>query len=212
MPVLPRPPAGVARVAVTGHNYGSTWANVFWLLLTGYEAADGADMVDLATDFAGAYRTRFQALKGDDDQATECQVVLYKSGSEVVSSVSGAWSGSDSSAPMASGSAAVISWGIDGYWRGGKPRTYLSGMSVDRLAAADQFLGSFVTALTNAGAGFLGDVNGFSGSGFTTVTLGTLSRMSGGVPRTPPIFFPFFTAQGRAGIGSMRRRNNYANH
>ena len=185
---------------------------MFWALLTGYETADGADMVDLATDFGGAYRTRFQALKGDDDQLTEVQVVLYQSGSEVVSSISGAWSGGDSSAPQASGVAAVISWGIDGYWRGGKPRTYLSGMSTDRLASADQYLGSFVTALSTAGAGFISDVNGFTGSGFSTVTLGTLSRISGGVARTPPIFFPYFTALGRAGIGTQRRRMNYANH
>lgn len=209
---LPRPPAGVARVAISGHNYGSNWVNVFWLLLTGYASADGADMTNLATDMAGIYRTRFQALKGDDDQGTQTQVVLYQSGTEVVSSVSYAHAGSDTSPPLASGSAAVISWGIDGYWRGGKPRTYLSGMSVDRLAAADQFTGSFVTALSTAGAGFISDVNGLTGTGFTTVTLGTLSRYSGGAPRTPPIFFPYFTAQGRAGIGQIRRRNNYDHH
>lgn len=209
---LPRPPAGVARIAVSGHNYGAGWVNVFWALLSGYETADGSDMTDLATDFAGAYRTRFQALKGGADHATGCQVVLYKSGSEVVSDISFDDAGGASGAPLASGTAAVISWGIDGYWRGGKPRTYLSGMVVGSLASADQYLGSFVTSLSTAGAGFLGDVNGFSGSGFATVTLGTLSRYSGGAPRTPPIFFPFFTAQGRPGIGSVRRRNNYAEH
>lgn len=206
---LPRPPAGIVRVAVNGHHDTSNWTNVFWCLTTNYDSALGADVSDLAHKFRDAFLARLLPWTSNSNHLTSVQAVLYQTSGELM----GSWSDDDTGG--ASGSyqvgavSVVLSWGTTAFWRGGKPRTYLSGIPDSAIATATTYSSAYIASVQTAAALFLGDVDAITTTNLDTVTLGFLSRVSGGAPRTPGVFFPYNTVFTRSNPGSIRRRNEY---
>lgn len=206
---LPRPPAGIVRVAVSGHHDTSQWTNVFWCQVTNYDLADGADVSDMAHQIYDAFLARLLDWTSNSNHLNTVQCVLYQTSGEIM----GSWSADDVGG--ASGSyqvgavSIILSWGTTAFWRGGKPRTYLSGIPDSAIATATTFSSGYVAAVQTAAALFLSDVDAITTTNIDTVTLGFLSRLSGGAPRTPGVFFPYMTVFVRTNPGSIRRRNEY---
>jgi hypothetical protein len=206
---LPRPPAGTVRVAVNGHHDTSQWTNVFWLLVTNYDLADGLDVADLATQIFDAFGARLIPWTSNSNHLTSVQCVLYQTGGELMGTAGGDTTGGASGSYQVGAVSIILSWGTTAFWRGGKPRTYLSGIPDSAIATATTFTSGYVSAVNTAAALYLSDVDTITTTNIDTVTLGFLSRVSGGAPRTPGIFFPYTTVFTRTNPGSIRRRNEY---
>lgn len=203
-PTPNRPPAGIVHAIVKGNCGDSTWANGFWLLTTGVPG--GTDLADLATDIYGAYETRFLPNFSDDCHMTECTVEYFTSDGSIPAAAFADHAGANSHFTSSASVAAVISWGIEPVYRGGKPRTYLPSVPQDKRATARTLQDDFVSSLTTGAAGFLGDVNGLAPGSIETVTLGVVHFFSAGVALDPPTFDPFVSASCQKRICSQRRR------
>jgi hypothetical protein len=130
----------------------------------------------------------------------------------VSSSLEIAVDGSDTGAGTASGAvypanvAYLINWSIEGSYRGGHPRTYLSGANV---ATGDDTVtvgGTRRTALGTAAGNFLADVNALSPTGFSSVALGTVAFFRNGAALSPPEFKPYLAGSANPKFASQRRR------
>lgn len=196
-------------MSFNGHIDGAAWTNVMWLLTTGYDSATGTDVSDLATDLFGVFQTNLLPWTSTNNHLTSVQCVLYQTSGELMGSSTADHTGGASGAYLNGAAAAILSWGTTAFWRGGKPRTYLAGLSQSALGTSTTLSSSYVASLASAAADFLGDVNGLAPGALDTVTLGFLSRVSGGAPRTPPVFYPYFTVFVRSNFGSQRGRNEY---
>jgi hypothetical protein len=200
----------MCRVDINGNYGGAPWTNVFWVLTTGYDLADGADLAALLTDFLGSYLTNFMGGTSTANNLTSAHGVLFQTSTEVEATVSSAHAGSDGGTIAPASASVLLSWSIASYYRGGKPRNYIGGQVSSALAGPHEWTSGHVAYMTAAGAGFLSDVNGFTTTHLLTVTLGVLRRMSGGVPLTPGVFYPYFAVAAKSGIASMRRRNEFS--
>ena len=199
----------MVHVAINGHHDTSQWTNVFWALTTGYDSATGTDVSDLATDIFGVFQTNLLPWTSNSNHLTSVQCVLYQTSGELMGSSTADHVGGASGSYQVGAVSLVLSWGTTAFWRGGKPRTYLSGIPDSAVDTATTYTSSYVSSVAGAAADFLSDFNGLAPGALDTVTLGLLSRVSGGVARTPAVFFPYFTVFARSNPGSIRRRNEY---
>jgi len=101
---------------------------------------------------------------------------------------------------------AIVSWITTVYWRGGKPRTYLPPPAIADTTGSYHWSPTYLAALQTAGGNFLTAVNALTAGGITGTQLGFVSFSSGGVTRTPPVFFPFTGATTHPRMGTQRRR------
>jgi hypothetical protein len=185
--------------------FGDTsWSVGYWLELTG--TPDSGDLVDLATDVYGAFETTLLVPQSTGSHLTECAIEYFTGvGSMSVASFAN-HAGGDDSGGLPANLACVVSWGIVDTYRGGKPRTYLPGMSQGNEASVRTWDDDFVTAVSAAGAAFITAVNGITTTNLTSVSLGTLHFFSGGVALDPPTFDPYLTASAQKRICTQRRR------
>jgi hypothetical protein len=203
---LPRPPAEVAHVAFSGRYGTTTWANVMWLFCAGGDSATGSDVGSLAGAMYNAYSLHLHVLAPTAVHLEQCKVVLFQTVGELqaieATDTAGSHTGSDLTAQVAK----VITWQIDDYYRGGHPRTYLPAGVYEQLDGVNEWDGTTIAAVASGADAFLTAVNGITTTNISSVSLGTLSRYSGGVPRTPPIFRPFTGSTAQARVCTQRRR------
>lgn len=110
---------------------------------------------------------------------------------------------------LEAGLAIVISWLTAGYWRGGKPRTYVPGATGNiSPTAQSQWSSATLTAMQTAAAAFRTGVNALTGG--TTITgtsLGFVSFFTAGAARTTPLFFAFTGQKIHPRVAHQRRRD-----
>jgi hypothetical protein len=211
MPTGPRPeiPTRFVRCAFEGA-YGTTlWSNVMWLYLTGSGEITVPELNALASAAGNQYATHFGPLLSTAWSISQCKVVLYSSGTDVFEGVgtvgvSGTGSGIDLPAQVA----ACITWQIAPHYRGGHPRTYLSGITHDWTVDATTFASSFVGYLTDAAAAFHTGLEAISGisSGISSVEHGVASFVRAKAWRDPPVFYRIAGANVDNRIDTQRRR------
>ena len=128
-------------------------------------------------------------------------------GGELVSSSSMTGTGSSGGTAVANdGTCKVASWLSTVYWRGGKPRTYLPGVSTSETTGDHSLTAGEITALKTAAAGFRTAVNALTSGGITGTTLGFVSFRTGNADRVPPLFYAFTGATVHPRLGTQRRR------
>jgi hypothetical protein len=104
--------------------------------------------------------------------------------------------------------AAVISWGIGRRYRGGKPRTYIAGISETAQVAngSSQVSNTYANILFQAAGQLLAGVATLAISGGSSI-LGTVSYRTLNAPRAVPIFEPYVAVHIHERLGSQRRRS-----
>lgn len=160
-------------------------------------------------NFYDAYKNNLLQFQSSEATLTQCAATYFPTGSPlvVVGDHTGSDAGSDSDGdPMPASIACCISWQSGVYWRGGKPRTYLAGLQDDVIVSPQFWNSTFRTNLATGADAFLSAVNALASGNFDSIQLGLVSFMSGGVARTPPLFFPFVGASVHPRIDSQRRR------
>jgi len=203
-----RGPDNSVRVAISGTINTATWANVFWCQLTASGTPPLADLTTWLTAFQAAYKTRFAGLSQGNVSYVQAQAQLFLPGGLALPSLvamTGAGTGANTSGSTQS-ACSVVSWDTGVYWRGGKPRTYIPFAVAANLADARTFSTSGKNTINSAATGFRGDINALTAGTITGTALGFVSFISGGSPRSTPLFYPFTGNKAHPRVGIQRRR------
>lgn len=103
-------------------------------------------------------------------------------------------------------SAACISWRVGAGYRGGHPRNYICGLSIQQTANMVTLTTSFANTLAAGANTFLTNVNGFTEGGITDLKLVCMSFVRNKLWRTPPVAIPLLSATVDSRIDTQRRR------
>jgi hypothetical protein len=181
---------------------------VFHAQLTTGSSIVQSDINSWTASFASQYKTSFAPRQTADVQYVLTKCVLYApGGGELIGTSAMTGAGTSGGTMVGSLSACKnISWLSTVYWRGGKPRTYISGVSNSEASGDFELIGGEITALTTAATGFRTAINALAPGTITGTTLGFVSFSSGKVPRVPSVFFPFTGAVVHPRLGTQRRR------
>jgi len=170
------------------------------------DTQSGTQLFDFATDFENALASAlFYTQCSNATGSTEIQV-NGSDGTTIASQViaTSTLVGTDTDTELAGGTAAVISWKGSWHYRGGKPRTYLPGLTVSALVDASTISGSWGTSLQTAAVNLITEVAAMSGSYGSSVSLGVLL---GNNATSAGTFAPFTGAGINPSPCSQRRRN-----
>jgi hypothetical protein len=168
---------------------------------------NAAQVLGLSNAVAAAFRTRFGPQMVVTWHSTNQRTVLFRDADTEIG-VDGADTGSGTAAgsTFAPQACYLINWSIVGTYRGGHPRTYLSGTNDSDCLGDGSIASSRQTGLTTAAGNFLGDVNALAPSGFTDVKLGTFRFFRHHSAVDPPVFEPFLGGACAPLIATQRRR------
>lgn len=203
-----RGPDNTVRVAISGVRGTPAWANVFWCSLSTGGTIVQADLDSWTNSFQAAYKTNFAPVQGNSVHYSQAMATLFQPGGAVLHSVvSMTGAGTEAGAELPENAAAkVVSWLSSVYWRGGKPRTYLSGLVEADIVSSVGLTATAITNLKTAAAGFRTAVNALSTGTISGTALGFVSFRSGNADRVPPVFFPFTGSTAHTRLGTQRRR------
>jgi len=180
-----------------------------WLTTEATGVPTTPDVDGLAAALYSAYATAFASHLSNWWHLARCNVTYFPAGTEVV--VYGSHEADtpgtvSEAAPGSASVAAVISWIANVYWRGGKPRTYVSGVPLASYDGTTQLKATFQSGLDTAAGSFLTAVNALTPTPFTSVTLSLMSFFSKKVGAVRPQAFPITGAKVGSRIDSQRRR------
>jgi len=202
-----RGPDNSIRVAISGTSGNTNWANIFHCQLTTSSSISQSDSDAWLNTFQAQYKTSFAAYVSNSVAFALAKSVIYTpGGSEIVSAVTMTGNGSGGTIVQNNGSSAVLSWLSTVYWRGGKPRTYLPSLPNSFIQNADQLTPTAISNLKTQGAGFRTAVNAITQGTITGTSLGFVSFQTGGVQRTPAVFYAYTGCTVHTRLGSQRRR------
>lgn len=208
-PPRPDPPSRSVRLVFSGHYGGAPWSNVMWLFLSGSGEITTSELNALAAECRAKYAARFMVwLRNTAElQSTTCE--LFSAGDSLIGIDSTIVPGSHSTGvALPSNVACCVSWRIAVSYRGGHPRSYLSGLSQDQTAAVNTWSTGFLDVLRPAAASFHTDLESITGisSGISSVQHGVVSFVRDGAWRTPPVFYRITGSVVDQRIDTQRRR------
>lgn len=176
---------GIARCVYSGTYGGGKWANVFHVGFATYPGS-AADMASLATALRTAWDSNIKALCVASVQLTTTTVTdltsAYGQGGIDTTTSTGTYAGT----ALPSSTACAVSFKIGRRYRGGHPRMYLPAGSVSSITNNTNWLGAFITLVTNAMAAWRTAVNALTYASTGNVRLVCLSYYSGKVLRAVP--------------------------
>lgn len=209
MPEGPRPdpPTRCCKLVYSGDLDGYPWANVMWLYFTGSGTITTSALNDVADAAAAAYGDAFAPYLAESWELTSTQLVLYSTGDEPLE-VQGldVVAGGNNITPAPANVAMCISWHISPHYRGGHPRTYLTGFGGNQIANPTTWEASTLLAIDSAAAAFHGDLESITATGIASTEHGIVSFVRGGEWRTPPVFYRISEGHVDSRIDSQRRR------
>lgn len=100
----------------------------------------------------------------------------------------------------------VTGYSIASFYRGGKPRTYWPGIGRYESGSDTHWQAALVGDFTTGVQDLLDDINGYTASGISAVSLGCIRRTRLGSAIVPPEFFAYASVHGDTRICSQRRR------
>lgn len=205
----PAPPAGTARVAISGTTLGHPWVNVFYLLVTHTSAITVTDVQTIADGIATAWAAHAGSFSTECVLLTVDVTVFPTSGTEVRYVGTYSHAGTSTVTSLKEVSACFVVDYITGeYYRGGHPRSYLSGVPQDATTDGANLTSSYQSGIVTNWNAIRNAINALTSTNITAITMGTVRYASGKAWLSPPRFVPFTSVKiGKKGkIGSQRRR------
>ena len=205
MPPLPDAP-GVMKFAFDGNTTSSSlWSVIIHWAYTG-SPPDESDATDTAT-YAYNEFTQIMTNVTSDFTLTQCTMTpLDNNMTNVGTYVHATQGGLAEEGTMTAQTAVLVNYTIAARWRGGRPRSFMPPMGAAQLNNTSYWhsedLANYQDNLTT----FFSNLQGHNQGAITLGLPGCLSYISGGEPRTPPVFYPFTGMEASINIGSMRRR------
>lgn len=204
---LHAPPAGVIRLTISGTYDGSSkWANVFHLNAPSADVSSSTQLHQLADDVEDAFDNAGLYDGSKDSFGANLMRLVASDGANLFNweQVVTTLSGTDTNEYIAGGSAAVISWKGAWHYRGGKPRTYIGGLTDEWFLHPYQLNGAYTVPLQTAAFDLITNIGELDGAYGNDVELGVLI---GNTAAAAGVFHPFTGAQVTQQVGSQRRRN-----
>lgn len=194
---------------VISGTYGDTaFANTFFVQLGGYSAWLLGDV----TAFISAIKTAIYAsdpygLMSNSVTVTALRGVLHQDTDlYLASEITGSFIGADTGFQQPASEAVCVSWQIAAHYRGGKPRTYMPGVT-DHWVGTERLMdGTKRTTMVTRWNSALSAVNALTTGGASNVKLGTVSFQTGNAWRSPPVFRPYISANVHPRFATQRRR------
>lgn len=206
MPAL-QPVAGIVKVAVqyttpVGSNLnilhvGSTANPSSWIV---------GDINEACHMILNAYDTFAFTLMSHNCVGFVAQGVDLTSVLGVEGEFTSTVTGGDTSQDLPQSAAAVISWNASRHYRGGHPRTYMGGMTVNSIADSHSITSTYQTGLTTMGNAILTNLAGGSYTRTGTVGLVAVHRVQHGAVLTVPLVDQITGCVVKQRIDSQRRR------
>lgn len=203
-----RGPDNTMRTAITGSHGTSVWANIFWTSHTASGVVDQASVDTMSTALAQAFITAFNDVQSDTNLYTARKSTYFTPGGGALQSV-GALTGGGSNNTgfdLPANCAFVVSWIANIYWRGGKPRTYLSGGRSSQIQGTTALTSAAVLAIDGSADQFRTAVNALTAGTVSATQLGFVSFRTNNEERVPPLFYPYTGHKVHTRLDSQRRR------
>ena len=207
MPAL-QPVSHVCQVSILGLLAGVASNNVIHV---GASAGGGdffsqADVDAIAVGVRAAYASHF--LTGMSNQFTLGTVIAKDLTSDTAPQafISGSTVGSVNATPLPSNVAMCISWAISRRYRGGHPRTYLSGLPDGQQSSPNTWSTTAITNFSNFAAGFMNDINTIAVGATGHAQLVTVHRMKNKIVLIPPTVDVITDSAIDSRLDSQRRR------
>ncbi|MGH3555844.1 MAG: hypothetical protein ACRDT5_25280, partial [Mycobacterium sp.] len=169
-------------------------------------AGDITSVEAMAADLATPFVTDVLALLHNDVTLTEI-VCETSDGSTVVQGAATVGESGTASGELTSvNNCVVVSHKTGEVYRGGKARTYLSGIPATALDTGTTWGGTYLGAVATGWANFVTTAEALSGDPPEPFVFGVWHKHSGGVPLTPWVFSPFYSLAVQQRVCSQRRR------
>lgn len=201
--------ANVAELIAVMTDGTQHFINRFHVAYGGVAPLSAAEANALAADFQNVYHSRIMpwmnvAFSSVQFEANDIDPVGFASGLSLGTFTGGTSTGN----PMPLSLAGVISWRAQfPRYRGGKPRTYVSGMDSNNIANPRQLTTSARTSLEVAAQGMLSDLNALTfGTGPRSVSMISLATVRAKAPLAVPEQWPIVDATVDVRLGTQRRR------
>jgi len=209
----PRPPlAGSVKLECNWQSDGSAIAhNISYALFgTSVDLSNETTLTDLANNLMTSWASSGMPAQLSEHWHLISVTASDNSGASEASYLSTHASipGTDSSMAQPPQVAVCASWQIPARYRGGKPRWYLPGITLNALSASygAAILPSWATATETALRAFLAAFQDGTANGMD-YTWGTLSYFTGNAPRVTPVFRLYTGVIVHERLDSQRRRS-----
>lgn len=196
------------RLTLSGTSDGvSKWANVFHLYVPGSTASDLTEMTELVQDTGDSFESSLFYAGQIADFGCDLLHLEASDGTNIFSYdySPAALVGTDTGDHVTGGICAVVSWQGAWHYRGGKPRTYVGGLSSTWMNTPVLLDSGHCADLQSAAVGLITQIGAQSGSYGSAVVLGVLL---GNTASSAGTFAPFSGARVTQQVGSQRRRNH----
>jgi hypothetical protein len=199
---------GCARLAVVGTYRNTNWANIFHWKRFDDNGFEQAEIDQLVTEFRTFYVSALMARVSNQVNMTSVTGTDLTNILGVVGIDNTPAVGVLNTVAVHPGSVAmVISWKIARHYRGGHPRTYLTGQPHGAEIDGKSWSPAHTAAGAAAASNFLISVNGIElGAGEVGGELVCVHRQLGGAKLIPPVTSPIVNAVVDNRIDSQRRR------
>lgn len=217
MPPLPPLPKGIIRIRLIHASTSKQWG-VNWTLNMGTSVTPSvANLNTLAAAIESEWKTQYLPALSTAIQYNETLVEWHDgAGNIVVGSAAAPALGGDGGTALPLSNCFVFSYRIAAGYRGGKPRSYVSGVTSHLISGAlNTFTAGIITAFNTALAHSFTALNALTVGG-AACTWGEISYFEdaaerGGTPppvmRTVPLFRAFTGATMSPFVGHQRRRD-----
>lgn len=214
---LPPLPKGIIRIRLLHTSGGKTWG-VNWTVNMGSSVTPTvANLNTFAASIETEWKTEYLPALHTGVQYNETIVEWHDgTGNIVVGSASAPATGTDGGAQLPNSVSFVFSYRIAAGYRGGKPRSYVAGVTSHLISSAlNTFTVGIITAFNTALAHSFTTINGLTVGG-AACTWGEISYFEdaaerGGTPppvqRATPLFRAFTGATMSPFVGHQRRRD-----
>lgn len=209
MPLLFPPPIDSVRVAVSGLVDVQRWVNIFWLQIVRGGAPARVDLDNLLDNFLAEYDTLASPHTGSLWSMHEGRAVWRTGvGTELTSVVPHVHVGGGGT-NLPPSIAMLVNWQIEAAYRGGHPRTYLTGYGEGNLATPVKWADATTADVQGLATAFITGVNALGPFGtITSVSLGTVSFRSGNLPKPTPDFRAYHAGVPNPFVAHQRRRDS----
>jgi hypothetical protein len=197
----------VCKVICKGDVSGTTWANIFHVFL----GTGGSPITQLMTDtlvtaFHNIYAATLQHHKVAADFLRSTEVVALDSLTAPSSFFSHDDPGATAGNGLPANAAMCVSWQIARRYRGGNPRTYLSGSPVGYCPGGGTFTPAATSTVENEADLFLNQINSIVLTGATQVHLCCVHYLRLHTLLVPPLVDLITGERVDSRICSQRRR------
>jgi hypothetical protein len=210
MPIGPKPPpeTDCIRVAYSGGNGPTTWTVVHWMkMLVGGPVTRG-DLDTLNDDLQSSFASRFVPQLSSDVHFTEVSTRLFLTGggifrrATIVDAIGGIAQESEPGQVCF-----LVDWDTSDARRGGKPRSYLSGVPEGHMTDSAHVSPGAAIDMSTAANNYINDVNAIVAGALSVVEFVDMSFINAKAWRAPhALAIPIFAGHCRAVVGTQRRR------